>query len=649
MKPPARRRVAITALVLALTSAGLFPVAPLAGASAVPAVRDAPLAVATPSATTRVLRDLEIKLSDGTTLRADAHLPAGTGRKPVVLTLTPYSKNKQTSTAGTNIDPIFPRNGYVQLVVDVRGTGASEGVLCVFCKREQRDAGEVVRWAAKQPWSNGSVVSYGASYAAISGLFAAQQPGTNALKAVYSAVPLGDMFRDIINSGGSPNLLFPLVWGYGLVSTESIAAPLLSAQSNPILSLNATTQHLLGNAPTLTSWLAVLASNGTVDGLPGGDPRATATDSSFYRERSPLTHIDRIKVPTFLVGGQADIFQRSLPMIYDALDLRPQLKKLVLTPGYHLTTGDSLSSSDGRRVVRDSRGRVLPPENVLAIRWFDRWAKGKRNGMDAFPTVEQYWQGINRYEPQRSAHPRSRSLLLRLDATSSGTTPSAALDGSLTASRQRSGSATIPFIPLTGTCARNPVQYLFGAVPDSPCSRDNRVNETGAATFTSAPARSQVRMTGSGNLRLWTSSTRRETNVVAIISDVAPNGTSRQVSYGTLLGSQRRVVTRPCADKVPLDCTVYASDGQIEQVFHPFTEQSSEPMQPGRAYKLDVEILPFTLALRPGHRLRLSVTTGDFPASPPTTSLLTGAVGSAATLYFDRRRPSTLRLSQPTR
>jgi len=621
--PPHRRLVLLVALLLSLAGGAQLT------------------ARAAPS----TLTDLEIQVSDGSVLRADAHLP-GPGRHPVVVTITPYSKNKQTSTSGRAIDPVFPAHGYVQLVVDARGTGASEGVWCQFCRREQRDAGEIVRWAARQPWSNGAVVMYGASYGAISGLFAAQQPGTGALKAVFAIVPMGDAYRDIFSSGGNPNLQFLTVWGVGLVTPEQVVGAAAASPNNPRVSLNATTQHLLQGAPDLAGKLAVMAGGGTVGTLPVGDGSFGVHDGPFYRERSPLVSAHRITVPTFLVGGQFDIFQRSQPALYDALRLPPSRKKLVHTPGYHQTTGAFLSAEDGSRTVRDDRGQVLPAQNLLAVQWFDRWARGSRNGIEALPTVEMFWQGADRFVAQRSAHPPARTLALALDASPSGTSAHARLDGSLSRSRRTPGQAELPFLPVTGSCGRNTTQYLFGAVPDNPCSEDNRANEVTAAVFTSAPVRTETLLTGSGNLRLWVRSTRPETNVVAHLSDVAPDGSSRQLTYGALLASQRASTARRCERPVALDCTRYAPDGTVQQVFHPFSARSARALDPDRVYALDLELLPTTVALQPGHRLRLAVSTGDFPNSPPTAHLLGTAAGGVTTILFDRTHPSALRLSQ---
>lgn len=604
------------------------------------------LAAAAPARAEQLRPDLPIVTSDGTTLLADAHLPdAGCPAGcPVVLTITPYSKSKATSTSGRTIDPIFPDRGFAQVVVDTRGTGASEGVWCQFCQREQQDFAEAVRWAAAQPFGDGTVYAYGASYGGIAGLQAAQQPGTEALKAVFSIVPLGDTYRDIFSSGGNPNFQFLSVWGVGLVSSESLAAPALSLAAQPGIALNAASQHALGNGTHVGGQAAGMLLGDLNDPAQSG---VDVYDGPFYRERSVLPRADRIRVPTFLVGGESDIFQRTQPMLFEALDLPVGRKKLVLTPGYHTTTGNFLSSNDGTRIVRDDEGTVLPPQNELAVKWFARWRTGRPNEVDALPPVELWWRGENRFVAQDGtpaiAAPRRR---LHLSAGGSGTAPNAALDGSLVAADAAGGSASLPWNPFTGTCARNPTQYLFGAAPDTPCSTDDRVNETGAVTFTTAAAARAEHLTGPANLRVWVRSTRPDTNVVAILTDVAPDGRAEQVSYGVLQASQRALTATRCRDSVALDCTVYGRDGDVALPFHPLTRQSRELMREGELHELRLELLPFSLTLQPGHRLRLSLLTGDFPNSPPTATLIRDAAGGTTTFAWDGDHPSYLSLGE---
>ena len=94
--------------------------------------------------------DIPVTMRDGIRLRADVHRPDAPGRFPVILTQTPYSKGG-AGLGGAN--PYFVERGYVHVVVDVRGTGGSEGQWDSFGESEQGDGYELVEWAAAQEWS----------------------------------------------------------------------------------------------------------------------------------------------------------------------------------------------------------------------------------------------------------------------------------------------------------------------------------------------------------------------------------------------------------------------------------------------------------------------------------------------------------------
>ena len=75
--------------------------------------------------------------------------------EPIVITITAYNKTVIANGFGSTLagaDPAYlVKRGYAQLTVDARGTGSSEGSWCAFCTRENKDAAEVVTWAAGQP------------------------------------------------------------------------------------------------------------------------------------------------------------------------------------------------------------------------------------------------------------------------------------------------------------------------------------------------------------------------------------------------------------------------------------------------------------------------------------------------------------------
>src|SRR3954471_14842183 len=116
-------------------------------------------------------KDVPITMRDGTVLRANVTRPDAPGRFPVLLTQTPYGKDGAVILAlGAQADALVQR-GYVQITVDVRGTGASAGSWDSFGPAEQRDGYDLVEWAARQPWSDGGVGLDGPSYMGLTQLY----------------------------------------------------------------------------------------------------------------------------------------------------------------------------------------------------------------------------------------------------------------------------------------------------------------------------------------------------------------------------------------------------------------------------------------------------------------------------------------------
>ena len=254
-------------------------------------------------------RDVAIPMSDGTILRGDVVRPADADGKaidkrfPVIVTITAYNKTVTASSGGLlgGDSAYLVKRGYVQLTVDARGTGSSEGIWRAFDARENKDGGEVMTWAhsSERPWSNGITGMSGPSYMGISQLWAAaaQPPG---LKAIFPQVPGADVYRDVVASGGQLDVGFIPLW-LGLVTTTGLIPPAVLATS-PESAIKELLDHLTG-AGTFTVPLLLSA-------LLGGDP---AYDGAFYKERSAINVIDKVKVPAFFVSGEYDLFQRGTP------------------------------------------------------------------------------------------------------------------------------------------------------------------------------------------------------------------------------------------------------------------------------------------------------------------------------------------------
>ena len=557
-----------------------------------------------------VTEDVKVTMSDGAVLRVNVYRPAnadGTAvprRFPVVLTQTPY--NKSAPQLGFRNDYLV-EHGYVQVVADVRGTGSSQGTWDSFGSREQRDGAELVRWAhsRSRPWSNGKVGLWGISYAAINQFFTAAQHPTG-LKAMFPIVPAGDVYRDVVASGGQIDSGFIPFW-LGLVTATGIVPPKYSSV-DPASGIGTLLQHAGGafafQGPTIG------------DALTGGDK---SYDGKFYRLRSPLSVVDKVKVPTFVTGGEYDLFQRGEPMLYQRLRANGVPSRLLIGPWTHLQASSGPGLPAG----------TLPSLDALSLRWFDRYLRGGSDPAlrtDVKP-VSYYeigsgkWRTASRWLP-RTVHARA----YRLTGTAAPGAPGRLTAGRVTAS----GSDPVYPVPVAGLCTRSASQWTAGLAAVPGCESDNRLNDQAGTSYETVPLTTPVRLMGPVNARLFASTTARDGMLSVHVEDVAPDGTVGRLTGGWQVLSHRAVT----------GSRVVRRDGEVLQTWHPFTRAAQLPVEPGKVMRIDVEVFPTGAVLRKGHRLRVTVQAFDTPHLAPTAPEVAAGAGGVITLHHSPAYPS---------
>ncbi len=559
--------------------------------------------------------DVPLTMKDGTVLRANVGIPVPKGsgatapvpglQFPVLIEQTPYRKDGGLFT----VDPYFVTRGYAFVVVDVRGTGSSQGNWQSFYGAEQQDGPQIVRWAAHQPWANGRAGLLGASYLAINQLLTMEQPDApSEVKAIFPVVPMSDGYRDVTYHGGNLDAAFIVPW-LGLVTGLGAPPGNQTTDGNPADFMDGVAvaaQHI-GN-------VASFQVPTTLDATTGG---TKAYDGPYYQSISPIWRIKNIHVPTFVVGGEFDIFQRGEPLIYNALDV--PAKRLIIGPWIHLegSTASTLPA-DG-----------IPDLKTLQLQWFDQYVKGIDTGEAQQPRVEQY--EIMGTQPSHFVASSSYPIAplaprnLYLQAGPSGSAHSLN-DGVLgDAPPSAAGSDPLPYVPTGTPCSRTTFQWGDASptqvsIGNAPCETDERPNEVQELTYTTAPLASAVTVNGPINVHLVAESPlQRNMPFTVRVTDVAPDGTSTQLSAGWLLASER--ATAPS----PVTLTV---DGTLLRVFHPFTPDTEQPVAAAPT-PYDIEVFPTFATFQPGHRIRLDVGTGDMPhmlLNAPHTAQSAGAV-----------------------
>lgn len=418
----------------------------------------------------------------------------------------------------------------------------------------------------------------------------------------------------------------------GLTGSLNVVAPVAENPSDPLDTFQVELQHVAN----LGDFDLPLLLNTTF----GGDQ---AFDGTYWQARSPagaLRQVVRDHVPAYLVGGWYDLFQRGEPLnfagLQNALAHRSSSRyQLMMGPWYHLTAA-----------TQDFDPTMLA--------WFDHWLKGEQTGITRTRTpAHLYLLGANRYVNETQWPPRSlRPTTWYLGPGRSGSAPTSQNDGTLSSTRPSTGGGAdqVDWLPADLNCSRELDQWSMGAFeevagpsnPDSgPCAQNDALTESGpgSLTYTSAPFSHATVLGGPVDATLYATSTRPDTEMVATLEDVAPNGTATPITTGALLGSLRAV--EPAR-------SWRVADGRYLLPYHPYTAASQQAVPIGKVTRFDIEIRPTFAEIAAGHRLRLTVTTSDLPTLVPPEPDVPNLLGGVYEIQRNRSAASYLEvLSTP--
>ncbi|MGL6235927.1 MAG: CocE/NonD family hydrolase [Segniliparus sp.] len=660
--------------------------------------------------------DVPITMSDGTVLKANVYRPLnddGTpveGPLPVLVNITPYTKLVSTLLDSLTVpyysDALWNyfgnmymppglkgleqvlqmlnsgflqefgvqrrlvQSGYVQVVVDQRGTGFSQGTWQVLGRREQLDDKEVVEWAADQPWSDGKVGMNGISYSGINQLQAAAlRP--KGLKALFPIVPSSDLMADTGAPGGGVGFGFLTPW-LSLVSFLK-SLPDLSASAGgaydwqwaddrrkelfvklDLLSQGLNTpefdkvadhyadsldedsqvrqeigrradtgassgEALLGMLKTGSPWREKVLEEGDLKRLPLDLVDFVDRDSPWRKDL--VTDVSKVDVPTLVVGGWHDLFSNTEPRIFNELNLPPDEKKLVMGDWYHFTTGSGLGKYPN------------PPRlDVLARAWFDHWLKGIDNGIDKFAPVTVFSEGDGWTNSDTWPRKGMDYQKLYLSEQQAMSTAFSMLDGSLADQPDEDENGHWISFGLTNMCSRDMNQETIGMLAwVDACHIDSRIAELNGFTFTSRPVEEQTVISGPMAVRLNTVQQASDGYWDVTVNDVDEYGQSTVLSTGQLVVSLRGLDESK---------TTRLPDGTVVDPYPVLDTQNWRRVEPGEPVPIDVGVVPVDATLQPGHRLRVDVFAGNFPKALPPWPMMDDMRLAPQLLDLDPNSPS---------
>jgi len=257
-----------------------------------------------------------IPLADGVRLAGDLYLPDSPRPKghPTLVSFYPYRKDDVIGSFAAYPCRWFAQHGYAHLLVDVRGYGGSEGIRAhsFDSRSETADAGEVVEWAAQQEWSNGLVGVWGVSYGGLMALAAgaAQPPHLQAIAPIY---PLWDPYEDVAAPGGCPTMITQNQWSTIMLAQRLSPPTFRDSEGRWLKVWHDRLRRVEEEGVDISRW------------------REHPDRDDFWQER--VLPLERIDVPTFLIGGWRDLFPHTVARAFEVI---PGSKRLLFGPWLHV-------------------------------------------------------------------------------------------------------------------------------------------------------------------------------------------------------------------------------------------------------------------------------------------------------------------------
>ena len=570
-------------------------------------------------------KNVPATMRDGTILMSNVYRPAKTGEYPVLLTRLPYGKDLPLGS--TALDPLKAAEaGYIVVVQDVRGRYRSEGKFVPFVK-EYEDGYDTVEWAAKLPGSNGSVGMFGLSYFGKTQWHAAVMRPPS-LKGMVPGITWGNHLNGVQMRGGVQELGLMQYW-----AQVSLALNLLFRK------YRGAPQEIEEKLPELVGTIDTLLAGGGYDALPltdlpnsdglvpfvrGGFERGVEDESWDYLNIEGK--YENIDVPTFHIGGWYDCFVGETLRQYEAMkgrsrDAGMRQPRLMVGPWTHGDFGSTFGELD---FGIGSSGLFLNYRGDLTdahLRWFDATLKGDEGALEGTPPVQVFVMGENRwrgYEEWPVPGSREEEWHLRSD-------------GSLR--RERGGAGDEP--------ARydydpdDPVPTIGGPILMAdihrPGPRDQRPIESrpDVLVYTGPTLEEAYTVLGSVYVTLFAASSAPDTDFVARLVDVYPDGRAICVCDGIIRASARESYPAP-------------------EVVRPV---EPSPIEPGEVYEYVIDLWATGITFLPGHRMRVEITSSSHPRWERNLNTGQSAVHTSRTdvahqiIFHDAERPSRITLT----
>jgi predicted acyl esterase len=578
-----------------------------------------------------------VAMRDGVRLATDLHLPPKLPA-PVIALRTPYGR---AADKFANVFPVLACHGYVVVAQDCRGTGDSEPDCWDYYVREAEDGYDFVDWVLRQEWFDGFLAACGGSYAGQTQWCMATHPAMSTIVPEVSGLGIAvntvhlHMFCNAYARSvgkGTDKLPVPLPQLERAMVEETLATGYFNEPLHRQLpgALLADYPELLSLQPAEAKrWLwerycafscaqraeFIKKVSGTdnvtvleVEALPAIFGQQISHDAHTIPHARPSELCRLLHAPALMITGWYDwglndalatweLFRR------EARESVRSRSRLLVAPSAHSMPGYHEGVENHPELGRNYR-----TENNVGV--LLRWYAAVRSGTtETWPTVTYYLMGANEWRATSDWPPPEASRVpLYLGA-----------DGALStqAPQQPSKPDRYLYDPRdpTPTVGGSILSYVYRPGSVDVSAAQNRAD---VVTYTTARIERALDVVGPLRLILYASSTALDTDFSARLSDVFPDGRVIQLQSGMLRARYRNVSREP------------------------------ELLEPGRIYRLEIDLWATANRFEVDHRLRLDIASADFPRFDRNSNR-GGEPGpplpAVQTIYHDAEHPSHLIVS----
>ena len=508
-------------------------------------------------------KDVMVPMRDGVRLAMDIYRPdVKKGKFPALISFFGWQKELQAMTRWLRNIPLqeyydsalwdgsieagdidyYVTRGYIHIIPEPRNIGKSEGVghRPSSMWPLPSDTYDLIEWASKQPWCNGNVGLTGACGFSNTQFEAAENPHP-ALKAITPFLNVYPEKHTYGYTGIFSCKMFNVLTGrHGNDSApvpENTPVPPTMFKLPPEVLKRRLEEAL--NHPDIkynSKWYTLLKypmrSAVTFDALL----------ESFHPTPPPPSKLPEITIPTYL-STSGIVPSHTWPTFESWENLGSKHKKLLLWPP-----------------MSPDRPQVQYSEDI--VRWFDYWLKGIDTGILDEPPIKVFVNGVNKWRFERE-WPLKGTEYVKFYLHPKGGLSTREAKGAL-----EPDTFTQPAIYI------DPTVYCL--------------------TYRTGPMESDLELTGYMALSLHASIDKEETNWMADLVDVAPEGTMTLITQGWLAAEHRELDKGKSRPYMPV---------------HP--RKDPIPVPPGEVIEYAIPLMPTSHVVKQGHAIQLIIRNQD--------------------------------------